>query len=71
MVPGDDLGTPGGEGAAEPVDLWEAGFVLEVSGELADQGVGVAGVGSFVDLANCFFGVPEQADFSVGVACLE
>ena len=46
------------EGAPEPVDLRGAGLVLEVLGELTDEGVGVAGVGGFVDFPYGFLGVP-------------
>ena len=37
VVPGDDLVEPADQGAAEGVDLWRAGVVLEVGSELGDE----------------------------------
>ena len=37
-VPVGDLGSPGGDGAPEPVDLFGHGGFLEVGGELGDGG---------------------------------
>ena len=66
-TPGHDLGVSAGDGAAELVDLRGAGLVLEVGGELSGVFVGEAGVLDLVDVAEGFFGVPGQPDFSVGV----
>ncbi len=66
-TPGRDLGVSAGDGAAELVDLRGAGLVLDAGGEPTGVFVGEAGVLDLVDVAEGFFGVPGQPDFSVGV----
>ena len=61
-TPGHDLVIPAGDGAAELVDLWGAGLVLEVGGELSGVAGGEVGVSDLVDVAEGFFGVPGQPD---------
>ena len=63
--------SPAPDGAAQPVDLWGHGGVLEVLGELVDGGGAQVGVGDVVDASQGLFGVPGVADVAVGVACVE
>ena len=66
-VPVGDLGSPGGDGAPEPVDLFGHARFLEVGGELGDGGGADFGAGDVIDAAQGLFGVPGVADLAVGV----
>ena len=70
-VPVGDLVSPVPDGAAQPVDLWWHGGVLEVLGELVDGGGAQVGVVDVVDASEGLFGVPGVADLAVGVAGVE
>ena len=70
-VPVGDLGSPGGDGAAEPVDLFGQARFLEVGGELGDGGGADFGAGDVIDGPEGLFGVPGVADLAVGVSGVE
>ncbi len=69
LVPGDDLGVPASQGAAQGVDFGGTRVVLEVFSELGDEPAGEVGVVDGVDLTDHFFGVPGGLDLPTRLPC--